>query len=479
MKINPHDNKSLIQGLLRIKNKRGALVPFTFNIAQSYYWARKRRRNIIVKARQKGITSLIDADQLIDCIVKATNAVVISHEQDATRRLFERVRGYVDTFKVQPVVSIDNANTMKFAKRGSSYFIGTAGQRAFGRGDTIDRAHLSEAMFYHDLERILAGVSEAAEYGTIDIESSPNGRGTYGYELYQDAKAGRSPYTPIFIPWFIDTEYSSDSLTAVERAGLSDAVQAMFNGHFEPTPDELDLIARVKIEWDIDLTPGQIKWRRYKIWDKGDMFFQEYPEDDVTCFLSSGRPVFRVVPHNREYRVALDTITDTARIDEYKRRALFAGIDAAEGTDGGDAHCCAVIDMTESPARVIWEYSSNEPFEIFDTKIAVVLNRYNIRNAVEKNGVGLAHLRELKRLGCRTREWTTNATTRPVMLVDLEQAYRKGELIESYDAARTEALDMYYDEGNRPDHPKGRHDDRVFARAIALQLSKMPVPRVG
>jgi hypothetical protein len=119
----------------------------------------------MVKARQKGLSKAIDADQLIDCIVKSTNAVVISHEGEATERLFAAVKYFIDNMSVKPVMSIDSKSELKFPKRGSSYFIGTAGQKAFGRGDTVDRAHLSEAAFYPDLERTMNGIAEACEYG--------------------------------------------------------------------------------------------------------------------------------------------------------------------------------------------------------------------------------------------------------------------------------------------------------------------------
>ncbi len=100
---------------------------------------------------------------------------------------------------------------MAFPENGSTYYIGTAGQRAFGRGDTIDRAHLSEAAFYPNLEATLAGIAEAAEYGQIDIETTPNGRDAF-YDMWMKAKSGKSPYTPIFIPWYIDHEYSADTM---------------------------------------------------------------------------------------------------------------------------------------------------------------------------------------------------------------------------------------------------------------------------
>jgi hypothetical protein len=149
---------------------------------------------------------------------------------------------------------------------GSSYFIGTAGQKAFGRGDTIDRVHLSEAAFYDNFERILNGISEAAEYGQIDIETTPNGRGEF-YQMWQKTIAGKSSYTPIFIPWFIDQEYSVDNMTEDEKQGMSSTVQEMialsddeFMSLLEE--EEIRLMERVKLEKGIILTPGQMKWRR-------------------------------------------------------------------------------------------------------------------------------------------------------------------------------------------------------------------------
>lgn len=412
--------------------------------------------------------------------------MVISHEREATVRLFGAVRGFIDNIKIKPTTSIDSKSEIRFPRRGSSYFIGTAGQKAFGRGDTVDRAHLSEAAFYDDLERILNGIAEAAEYGQIDIETTPNGREQF-YDLWQKAKTGKSSYTPIFIPWFIDDEYSIDNLTEEEKRGLNASVQEMAaipNDEFIKlyTEEEVRLIERVKTEWDIEITPGMIKWRRYKIWDKGQMFFQEYPEDDVSCFLQSGRTVFTQVIMEAKRRIPLadfDTWNEKQEIkDTILKRRFYGGIDGAEGTPTGDAHCFAVIDVQDNKGVVIYEYTSNEPIDIFWQKVKKVCDKFNIFLGIEKNGVGVAHVQKAKLLNIRFMEWETTGASRPVMITDLEEAYRKGELIETYPAAENELRDMEYGENNRPDAKKGKHDDRVFARAVAWQMRKKPVPGV-
>jgi hypothetical protein len=406
------------------------------------------------------------------------NAVVISHERDATQRLFAAVKGFIETSKNRPTTSIDSKSEIRFPRRGSSYFIGTAGQKAFGRGDTIARAHLSEAAFYTDLGRILNGIAEAAEFGQIDIETTANGRGEF-YDMWQAAKSGRSSYTPIFIPWFIDSEYSIEKLTEEERKGLSGGVQEMFaipDDQFELQADEKELIKQVQAEWGIGITIGQIKWRRAKIWDKGQMFFQEYPEDDVSCFLQTGRSVFTMITCDPTKMIPLENLDAWKRSEDDKeklmKRRLYGGIDCAEGTPSGDAHCFAVIDVDTQTGKgvVIFELWSHEPIDVFCHRVMRICEKFDIHLGVEKNGVGVAHIQKLRELGVILDEWETTGASRPVMITELEEAYRKGQLIETIREAENEARDMEYGENNRAEHKKGRHDDRIFARAIAWQM---------
>ena len=50
--------------------------------------------------------------------------------------------------------------------------------------------------------------------------------------------------------------------------------------------EELELIEKAKLSED------QIRWRRWKIAEKQGLFWQEYPEDEVSCFITIGDPVF-------------------------------------------------------------------------------------------------------------------------------------------------------------------------------------------
>lgn len=485
----------------RIIDKHGDVVPFVPNPAQAYYLSKAKKKNIIVKPRQKGLSKLLIAKASDKCLEKPINAVLVSHEGEATRRLFKSAKLILENM-IQPVATgEDNANRMTFAN-GSTYFVGTAGQKAFGRGDTLHYAHLSEASFYGNLDIILNGVEEAlGDQGDLDIETTPNGRDKI-YKLYTEAKEGKNSYNPIFIPWYIDQEYTYDNLTAEEIENLSGLAQEQAKLTEEEiiasiTEEELALIIKAKEVYDCEVTAGMIKWRRVKIADRGKYFYQEYPEDDVTCFITNTGSVFSEITLDHRLKVPFEDMSNYGVADfrdPYERedwllkvlqRTYYAGVDCAEGTPTGDNHSFAIYDPKAkqledgSKGAFIYEYTSNEPIDVFWLKIKKVIDKLpNLRMAIEKNGVGVAHVKEAQKLGLIFDKWTTDGTNRPVMVNDLESAYRNKEVYESYSEAQDEALAMIW-VNDRADHPKDGHDDRVMARAIALQLATKPQPRLS
>jgi hypothetical protein len=279
--LTPQQVRALKEKLLYIDNKQRKVVPFRHNTVQKLYNQRKGLRNIILKARQMGLS----ADELASMFVEAitipnTTCVVVSHETLATKRLLDRIHFYYDSMEdPKPVLGSGSRTEMSFPELHSTIYIGTAGSMTFGRGDRIDHAHLSEIAFYEDGERIINAVEEAVPMdGIITMESSPNGEGNAFFEWWAKANEGRNSYKPLFFPWWLNPEYS---MPAGHPLALEEDRGKLFF-----TEDELELIAKH------NLTENQIRWRRYKIANKGALFFQEYPEDSVSCFITAGDPVF-------------------------------------------------------------------------------------------------------------------------------------------------------------------------------------------
>jgi len=489
--------KEILKANYRVKTKRGELVPFCPNPAQAYYLSKAKKKNIIIKARQKGLSELLIKKAVDKCLSAETKCTLVSHEKEATERLFKRATNTLETMIVPTKPNQDSSSKLSFAI-GSTYFIGTAGQKAFGRGDTLNYAHLSEASFYPNIDTILNGVEEAiGDHGEIDIETTPNGRDKV-YQMYIEAKQGKNAYNPIFIPWYIDQEYTYENLTPEEIDGLSGIAQEQALLTEEEvintlTDDEIALIKKAYEEYDCEVTAGMIKWRRVKIASRKEYFNQEYPEDDRTCFITKEGAVFSHVKTDTSLQIPLDKLEEW-RVTEFrdpyehkeliksiKYKRLYAGVDCAEGTSTGDNHCFSVYDphgASLGKGAFIFEYTSNEPIDVFWGKIHKVIKILpNLYIGIEKNGVGTAHVAEARRREIIFDKWTTDGTNRPIMISDLEIAYRNEEVVESYPEAQGEALAMIY-VNDRADHPKGGHDDRIMSRAIALQMATKPQPRL-
>lgn len=74
-------------------------------------------------------------------------SVCISHRQDITKKLFKKVRFYIESycarneFPISDYLSVDTKEELENATNGSFFYIGTAGARVGGRGGTVSNLH--------------------------------------------------------------------------------------------------------------------------------------------------------------------------------------------------------------------------------------------------------------------------------------------------------------------------------------------------
>ena len=176
-----HSFIKLIPKYFHIVNKNQEVVDFTPNKAQTDFIENMSEKNIILKARQLGFSSVILAMLTLRFLFKKNQrCVVVSHETGATQKLMDRVKFYIQSFeqkfKIKTPLKYNSRSEMVNEAMNSSFYIGTAGSRAFGRGDTITTLHLSEFAFYTDPESILSGVLQAlVPNGLLFIETTSNG----------------------------------------------------------------------------------------------------------------------------------------------------------------------------------------------------------------------------------------------------------------------------------------------------------------
>lgn len=173
--------KEYIETYFHIVDKKQQVVPFVLNNVQTCFLEHMAEKNIILKSRQLGISSLLLAILTLRLLFKKNQrCVVVSHETSATQYLLDRVKFFLLSFEknhnTKVPLKYNSRSEMVNEATNSTFYIGTAGSRSFGRGDTLTALLLSEFAFYDDPEKILSGALQAVvPDGLVFIETTANG----------------------------------------------------------------------------------------------------------------------------------------------------------------------------------------------------------------------------------------------------------------------------------------------------------------
>lgn len=463
----PHETVRdfLIRSLLKVRNKARGLVPLDLNRAQREFAATCTRRNVVLKARQMGITTYVAARFFVQTITRpGTMTVQVAHDQESAEEIFKIVHRFwenlPETMKRGALTrSRANVRQMVFPRLDCEYRVATAADVNAGRGLTIHNLHCSEvARWLREPEEALASLRAAVPVdGDIILESTPNGAGGVFYEEWQHAP--ETGYTQHFFPWWYDDEYR-DKTGAVEVRPLS--------------PGEEELVKRA------GLTDAQIAWRRTNRAQLRGLAAQEYAEDPVSCFRASGECVFELDAIERALEAqgqptsTRDNGCLTIWFEPRYGRQYIVGVDPAGGGTEGDYACAQVIDRQTALqcAELHGHYSPRE----LALKLVDLGRMYNgALLVVERNNHGYGVLANLRTAGYQQvfRDgaqdgWLTSAVTKPAMIENLAAILAiKPQLFQS-----TRLLTECRTFIRRPDGgsggASGSHDDCVMAMAIAL-----------
>src|ERR1700691_2385493 len=266
----------LIARLLKIRLKKGGNSLLHLNRAQQEYSRKCSKQNIVLKARQVGITTYIAARYFLQTITRpGTLTVQVAHSPESAEVIFNIVQRFWENLpkavlKGALVKSRSNVRQIVFPRLDSEYRVETADDTA-GRGMTIHNLHCSEVSRWprSGLETLASLRAAVVPQGEIVLESTPNGASGIFYEEWQ--KAAETGYTQHFFPWWYEPSYTAQ----------------VGKGSVHPLREEEKyLMARH------GLNEEQIAWRRGRWQVLRGQAAQEYAEDPVSCFLASGECVF-------------------------------------------------------------------------------------------------------------------------------------------------------------------------------------------
>ncbi len=466
--------EEILMGRLRIRDRRGRLASLEPNAAQRQYARNKSRRNILLKARQMGMTTYIAGQYFLQTILRpGTVTLQVAHTLESAQQIFRIVHRYTQHLPAEWAEELrigrSNVREIGFASLDSRYIVDTAGNPNAGRGLTVHNLHASEVALWpgRPAETMAALLAAVTPDGYVDLESTPCGAGGYFYREWQRAHRGEG-LTPHFFPWWLEAAYA-----AAPPPGYV----------FEPQgEDELRLMERE------GLNCAQILYRRQLRASFGILAPQEYAEDAATCFLASGGGVFDAAAVDRSLRESTDPawVTENGAeriwLGPLPERRYIIGADAAEGSEGGDYSAAVVVDA-ETGLHCA-EVEAHWPVERFAEELARLGRKYNdALLVVERNNPGLTVLYALKHqhgypriyrhggTGDEGKEgWPTTAQTKPQaigalasILRDAPESLQSRRLLEQCRAYR-------FLVNGTIGAPSGEHDDLLMASAIAMAV---------
>lgn len=275
-------------------------------------------RYIVLKARQMGMSTLIEAmGYWWTSTHRFTTTVIIAHEKEATKNLYEMFRRYYEyshpsfkpdrKYNTKQDLTFDVSDEVKKTYDAQNLpspglqseiktMVATEGK---GRSSTIKFLHGSEVAFWDDSADVTSAAVQAVPMAPetfIFLESTANGIGGYYYDEWNAAKRGESQFRPVFFAWHSHNEYETPNIIDDDLGDLDAEEEALYKLFEHEGYD--------RASW-----PRKIYWRRLKKKEfrtDPKKFYQEYPSTPEEAFLASGRPVFDVPMLQEMERIAVD-----------------------------------------------------------------------------------------------------------------------------------------------------------------------------
>jgi hypothetical protein len=457
----------LIGTLLHVRDKKRGLVRLIPNRAQREYSKKCTKRNIVLKARQLGITTYLAARFFVQTITQpGTLTVQVAHSQESAEELFRTVHRFLENLPGGGggalVQARSNVRQISFRKLDSEFRIEAADENA-GRGLTIHHLHCSEVARWSrgGMEALASLRAAVPASGEIALESTPNGAGGVFYEEWQ--RADETGYTRHFFPWW----YADDYKLKFEKLALSAL-----------SDEEKDLVQRA------GLTKGQIAFRRLKWAQMRGMASQEFAEDPVSCFRASGESVFDMEAIERAYHGCGEPLEmrDNRRLRIWfpaqKGKQYIVGVDPAGGGSDGDYSCAQVIDRETGMHCA--ELHGHFPPREMALKLVELAKTYNdALVAVERNNHGYGVLATVRGQGYlnvykegNQDGWLTTAVSRPAMIENLAEVLVAAPMLFHSPLLLNECRTFVRQADGNTGAALGAHDDSVMAMAIAYAVRR-------
>ena len=464
---------ALAQKLLVVRTRNGTPKALQANAAQKAFELNRAKKNIVLKARQMGLTTWVAARFFLKTIAQpGTMTLEVAHTQEAAEEIFRIVHRFLDWLpdglRDGPLkTGRSNVRQIVFPRIDAQYRVVSAADRNAGRGMTLQNLHCSElARWPRNAADVLAGLRAALAPGAeMVLESTPQGLGGCFHDEWQ--RAHEMEVVRHFFPWWMEQRYRA---AAADEASLTDEEHGLMAQH--------------------GLNLNQIAYRRRIRADFRGLARQEFAEDPESCFLASGESVFELAAVEARLQSVMDA-TMARRNGEMeiwlppvKGKQYLVAVDPAGGGSQGDYSAAQVLEI-ETGLQCA-EFAGHVGGLELARLITDLATEYNgAWLVVERNnhGSGVLALAETAckytRIfrQCGQAGWLTTSVSRPAMIGRLDAA-----LVDEPDRFQSRRLlaecrSFVRLPNGSSGAQAGTHDDRVMAMAIGLAAREELVGR--
>lgn len=276
------------------------IKPFILNEAQMSLLYNLHTRNIILKARQLGFTTLIDI-YLLDCALFRENvrAGIIAQSEEIAKTIFRdkilfAYKNLPSMLRDAMPLGRDSQSELLFAHNNSSVRVATS-----MRSGTLQYLHVSEfgkicAKFPDRAYEVVTGsIPAVPSNGVVFIESTAEGQDGEFYKMTDRAKklkdsgAKLNPkeFNFLFYPWWGEKRYSIDS----ENVIMTDKDHEYFDEIEGKTGESITDNQRA---WWTATRDAEFSGEEEKMW-------QEYPSTPEEAFQKSKQGCYYTVQMTR------------------------------------------------------------------------------------------------------------------------------------------------------------------------------------
>lgn len=503
-----HDER--VRNLYRIQDKLSKKAAFLhMNSGQKKYTKEKKNRNIILKCRQVGFTTL-NCLRGLDYALWEPNsrAGILCHLQRTVETIFTDITKFSYNWFVtdwghlyNPVARQSSASTLSFESDGLGRSLESSIRVMYDfRGKTVNFMHVSEASRIED-ERLIGSLQGVPVNGEVTFESTAHGQGGDFYRLWNlhRTMGPIAPYKGFFIPWYeAYPERPKDWIKPPD---------------FEFTAYELSLLK----EYGEKIKEHHILWRRWCIEANcsgdAERFENEYPTNDVDCFMGGSNSVFSRTTIKNQSKHCRLPLKDGYLVMEGQKATFYSdtqgvvsiwkepvasksyviGADPAGGV-GRDKGAAYVKEQQsgELVARIWCDLNPSEfANELY--RLAKYYNKAFVCVEANNHGAVVLHvLRELKygnlykrkvmdeMTGKKTAKlgYLTTANNKLVVTEQFKNSAQQGDvtiLDKNLIQEMTTYMSIASKKGNnvRREAAPGAHDDLVMAAALTEEMDRM------